>query len=91
MQWHGYESMKEQTPSYRVYLLTVWRDSSQMGHEHRWYFRLEDPRTGQRRGFANAAALVMALLRELNGEEMATDMTASERSESSEEEHPNQD
>ena len=53
-------------PRYRAFLLTLWeersrdRDSPQV-----WRFRLEDPRTGQRRGFASLEALVEALKQEM--------------------------
>lgn len=47
---------------YHVYLLTVWHE-----HTHTqpalitWRFRLEDPRTGRHRLFADAATLMRAL------------------------------
>ena len=53
-------------PHYRAFLLTLWeersrdRDSPQV-----WRFRLEDPRTGQQRGFASLEALVEALKQEM--------------------------
>jgi hypothetical protein len=59
-------------PRYQTFLLTLWeernRDPNLPGV---WRFRLEDPRTGQRRGFANLEALVEALKREIadSGEE----------------------
>ena len=54
-------------PRYRAFLLTLWeergrdRESPQV-----WRFRLEDPRTGQRRGFASLEALVEALKQEMD-------------------------
>ena len=53
-------------PHYRAFLLTLWeersrdRDSPQV-----WRFRLEDPRTGQQRGFARLEELVEALKQEM--------------------------
>ena len=47
-------------PHYRVYLLTVWQDSTR-AEGTQWRFRLEDPRTGASQGFANPEALVAAL------------------------------
>ena len=73
--------MKHPTSYYRIYLLTVCKEAvpvkqfSETGLEsHRdsgWRFFLEDPRTGQRRGFANAVDLVAILLAELgHGQEL---------------------
>jgi hypothetical protein len=53
-------------PCYRIYLLTCWGEQSQDPFEPvAWRFRLEDPHTGQRRGFASLEALVAALQREI--------------------------
>jgi len=39
--------METHTPNYHAYLLRCWRDD-----EHTpWRFQLEDPHTGERRGF----------------------------------------
>ena len=63
--------MFDTPPRYRSYLLTWWeertRDPNQPAVRR---FRLEDARTGQRRGFADLAALVAAL-----EQEMADDRT----------------
>ena len=54
--------MDKKSPYYRIYLLTVWQE-----HNHSppeliiWRFRLEDPRSGQQRVFADAATLMTAL------------------------------
>ena len=51
---------------YRSYLLTCWGEQSRDPFEPVvWRFRLEDPHTGQRRGFASLEALVVALQREM--------------------------
>jgi hypothetical protein len=63
--------MAEPTTHHRVYLLTVWWEPDQHGNPECWRFRLEDPRSGQSRSFANAAALVSALMRGDNGQETA--------------------
>ena len=53
-------------PRYRMYLLTCWEErSSDPDTPTRWRFVLEDPRTGQRRGFARLAALMDALEEEM--------------------------
>ena len=73
--------MKQPSSTYRIYLLTVCKEAvpakqhSDDGLEtHRdsgWRFFLEDPRTGQRSGFANAVDLVAILLAELgHGQEL---------------------
>lgn len=57
-------TLMNDTPShYRVYLLTVWQESSAQGSNEIWRFRLEEPRSGQSRTFANATSLVAALMR----------------------------
>ena len=56
----------DKPPCYRTYLLTCWGEQSQDPFEPvAWRFRLEDPHTGQRRGFASLEALVAALQREM--------------------------
>lgn len=50
---------------YRTFLLTLWAERSQDRDSPVWRFRLEDPRTGQQRGFANLAALVDGLKQEM--------------------------
>ena len=53
-------------PRYRSYLLTFWEERS---HDPSvpvvWRFRLEDPRTGERRGFGSLEALAAALEQEM--------------------------
>jgi hypothetical protein len=54
-------------PTYRSFLLTLWQEHSGGSSEPAvWRFRLEDPRTGQRRGFANLEALVAALQEDIS-------------------------
>jgi hypothetical protein len=54
--------MLDRPPVYRSYVLTLWQEHSRGASEPAvWRFRLEDPRTGQRRGFADLGALVAAL------------------------------
>ena len=60
--------MLDRPPRYRSYLLTFWEERSQdPAIPPAWRFRLEDPRTGQRRGYAGLEALVAALEREMAG------------------------
>jgi len=53
-------------PAYRTFLLTMWEERNRdPASKAVWRFRLEDPSTGQQRGFADLAALVGALKREM--------------------------
>lgn len=54
--------MDKKSPYYRIYLLTVWQEHSHTQPELiTWRFRLEDPRSGRKRVFADAATLMNAL------------------------------
>ena len=54
--------MFDRSPIYRSFVLTLWQEHGRGPSEPAvWRFRLEDPRTGQRRGFADLEALVAAL------------------------------
>ena len=60
--------MLDKPPRYRSYLLTFWEERSQgPSVPVVWRFSLEDPHTGQRRGFADLAALIAALEQEMAG------------------------
>ncbi|MCB0063451.1 MAG: hypothetical protein KDE19_15120 [Caldilineaceae bacterium] len=55
--------MTDEPPYYRIYLLTVWQERQQgPPAQVTWRFRLEDPRTGRQRAFADAATLMNVLL-----------------------------
>ena len=61
-------SVMEEPPRYRTYLLTLWEERSRDPEAPVvWRFRLEDPRTGERRGFADLEALMEGLEREMGG------------------------
>jgi hypothetical protein len=54
--------MDKKSPYYRIYLLTIWQEHNRRPPELiTWRFRLEDPRSGQQRVFADAATLMTAL------------------------------
>jgi hypothetical protein len=54
--------MNSKSPYYRIYLLTVWQEQNRgPPGQITWRFRLEDPRTGRRQVFADAAMLMGAL------------------------------
>ena len=58
----------DKPPRYRSYLLSFWEERGQDPDTPVvWRFSLQDPHTGQRRGFANLAALVATLEREMTG------------------------
>ncbi len=55
-------------PRYRSYVLTFWEERGRDPDVPvTWRFSLEDPRTGQRHGFATLAALISALEQEMVG------------------------
>ncbi len=56
-------------PRYHAYLLRCWAERGQdgTGAVH-WRCSLEDPHTGERRGFADLAALLAFLTAELAGQ-----------------------
>jgi hypothetical protein len=61
---------------YRAYLLRFWEEGR--GHPDlpgAWRFSLEDPRSGQRQGFASLEALVGFLRQEMNREENLSEKT----------------
>ncbi len=59
-------------PRYHAYLLRCWAERGQdgTGAVH-WRCSLEDPHTGERRGFADLAALLAFLAAELAGQPTA--------------------
>ncbi|MGD2159485.1 MAG: hypothetical protein PVG32_21590 [Anaerolineales bacterium] len=53
-------------PRYHIYLLTIWEERNQdAGAEAVLRFRLENPSSGQQRGFTSLEPLVAALEQEL--------------------------
>ena len=62
--------MFDKPPRYRSYLLTFWEERSRNPEVAAvWRFRLEDPRTGRRRGFASLEEVVAFIQTELVGDE----------------------
>ena len=56
----------DKPPRYHSFLITMWQERSQSTDVSVvWRFRMEDPHTGQRRGFADMDALVAALQQEI--------------------------
>jgi hypothetical protein len=52
-------SSSDPSPRYRFYLLACWAEwGPNPDDPPRWRFSLQDPRTGERRGFADLEALV---------------------------------
>ncbi len=61
--------MFKRPPHYQSYLLTLWQERSlDPSLPAVWRFRLEDPHTGGRRGFADLEALVAALQEVIGGD-----------------------
>ena len=62
--------MFDKPPRYRSYLLTFWEERSRNPEVAAvWRFRLEDPRTCGRRGFASLEEVVAFIQTELAGDE----------------------
>jgi hypothetical protein len=57
----GKRSVIGRPVNYRAYVLRSWEKRGQTPEGSAWRFSLEDPHTGQRRGFAGLEALVAAL------------------------------
>jgi hypothetical protein len=52
----------KQKSTYRILILTIWRDGAVSADECKPYlYRLEDPHTGERYGFTDAASLFIAI------------------------------
>jgi hypothetical protein len=57
-------------PSYQVFLLRCWEERSEHPESGTWRFSLQDPGTGQRRGFANLEALLAFLTNQFGARDM---------------------
>lgn len=55
-------------PRYRAFLLRLWEEDALKPPAEAWRFSLEDPHSGQKRGFASLAALVTFLEQEMSSE-----------------------
>jgi hypothetical protein len=65
--------MFDKPPRYQSYLLTFWEERSRNPQVAAvWRFRLEDPRTGRRLGFASLEEVVAFIQKELAGDEGAS-------------------
>jgi hypothetical protein len=73
-------SIFDKPPRYRSYLLTLWEERGRDPDAPVvWRFSLEDPRTGERRGFADLEALVAALRREMSESRGGNDGSATSK------------
>ncbi len=54
-------SVPDEPPSYHVFLMRCWEEHSDYPESDAWRFSLQDPGTGQRRGFASLEALLAFL------------------------------
>ena len=60
-------SFSRNPPRSYTYVLTLWEEREQDADSPAvWRFRLEDPRTGKRRGFSTVEGLLDAIRREVN-------------------------
>ncbi len=57
---------------YQSYLLRCWEEADETAELIIWRFSLQDPRSGERRGFTNLTELIIALQDELMAEEQTT-------------------
>lgn len=53
---HTQQEKNREENCYRIFLLTIWQEDSET-----WRFQLEDPRSGERIGFAGLEPLVSGL------------------------------
>jgi hypothetical protein len=61
-------------PRYQTFLLTLWEERNQDPDlPSVWRFRLENPRTGKQRGFANLETLMTMLAQEIGHKPDETD------------------
>jgi hypothetical protein len=61
-------------PSYRSYLLRIWEERGEPARPPVWRFNLEDPHTGERRGFATLESVVEWLDAELKSSVQCLDL-----------------
>lgn len=58
----------ERQPNYTIFLLTVWSGKAEnVNNPQDWRFRLENPRTQERRAFVGTEAMVEGLIKMLSG------------------------
>jgi hypothetical protein len=64
--------------SYRIYLLTFWlEDAGDRTDPETWRFRLEEPKSGRRRGCVGITALLTGLISEIRTHEGSRDIPQS--------------
>ena len=59
--------IRDRPPGYCAYLLRCWSEPGKGSGPPTWRFSLEDPHTGERRGFGGLEALVTFLQSEVIG------------------------
>lgn len=71
--------MNQSLPTtYRIFLLTVWRDEGSAAEGAALRFSLDDPRSGQRQGFSEWNSLLSFLEARLDAGEVANLENANE-------------
>ena len=64
-------------PNYCVYLLRFWEETSQLPNAPGvWRFSLEDPHTGERRGFISVEELAIFLRRQMSARQASNSTSA---------------
>lgn len=64
-----YSYPKESHPNYTIYLLTIWAsEAGNASDPAAWRFRLENPRTKERKGFVGVEALIAGLVQVVQGD-----------------------
>ena len=67
MYMHDAMAFFDKPPRYRSFIITMWQERIRdKDVSVVWRFRMEDPHTGHRRGFADLEALVAALQQEID-------------------------
>lgn len=62
-----------QRTGHRIFVLTFWlEEPDELGNSDAWRFRLEEPRSGTRRGCVGIQDVVALLSSEIGGEELTT-------------------
>jgi hypothetical protein len=57
---------RDRAPRYETYLLTCWQERDEVAGTVTWRFKLETPRSGQRRLFKTLKEVIETIERELD-------------------------
>ncbi len=65
--------------SYHVFVLRCWQEHSGHPELNAWRFNLQDPGTGQHRGFATLEALLAFLTNQFGAQDVKCDMNGEQQ------------